>query len=78
MVRYRQAFEHMHDHCANTYETGLVAELRKELGNPAHGDIAALNRLTLVLRKLGRFEGIVESVEPVSRFILSASRRTIP
>jgi len=63
VVRYRQAIEQMHEYCAITYEIGLVADLRKELGKPAHGDIAALDRLTLVLRKLGRFNEIVERVD---------------
>lgn len=63
IARYRQAIEQMHQYCAITYETGLVAELRNEIGHPAHGDIAALDRLTLVLRKLGRYAEIAEAVD---------------
>lgn len=61
--RYRQAIDQMHEYCAITYETGLVAELRNEIGHPAHGDIAALDRLTLVFRKLGRYAEIAEAVD---------------
>ncbi|WP_210359097.1 hypothetical protein [Sphingomonas beigongshangi] len=63
VVRYRQAIAQMHEYSAITYETGLVADLRREIGVSAQGDIAALDRLTLVLRKLGRFNEIVESVD---------------
>jgi hypothetical protein len=62
-ARYRQAIEQMHEYCAITYETGLVAELQSEIGHPAHGDLAALDRLTLVLRKLGRYAEIAEAVD---------------
>lgn len=63
VARYRQAIEQMHEYCAITYETGLVADLRNEIGHPAHGDLAALDRLTLVLRRLGKFQEIVEAVD---------------
>lgn len=63
VVRYRQAIDQMHAYSAIVYETGLVADLRKEVGETAQGDIAPLDRLTLVLRRLGRFAEIVESVD---------------
>lgn len=63
VARHRQAIEQMHEFCAIPYETGLVADLRNEIGHPRHGDIAALDRLTLVLRRLGRFGEIVEAVD---------------
>lgn len=63
VARYRQAIEQMHEYSAIVYETGLVADLRKEVGEPAQGDVAPLDRLTLVLRRLGRFAEIVESVD---------------
>ena len=69
VARYRQAIAQMYEYCAITYETGLVADLRSEIDGPSHGDVAALDRLTLVLRKLGRFNEIVEAVdEYYSRF----------
>lgn len=61
--RYRQAIEQVHEYSAISYETGLVADLREEVGEPAQGDVAPLDRLTLVLRRLGRFAEIVESVD---------------
>ena len=39
-----------------------MADLQNEIGHPVQGDIASLDRLTLVLRKLARFAEIVESV----------------
>jgi hypothetical protein len=53
----------MHEYCAITWETGLVAELQNEVGRPSYGEIAPLDRLTLVLRKLGRFGEIIEAVD---------------
>jgi len=61
--RYRQAIKRVHEYTAMTLETGLVADLRKEVGEPVSGDILALDRLTLVLRKLGRFGEIVGDVD---------------
>ncbi len=46
-----------------TWETGLVADLQDEIGRPKYGEIAPLDRLTLVLRKLGRFGEIVPAIE---------------
>ena len=63
VARYRQAIEQMHEYCAITWETGLVADLRNELGPSTYGDILPLDRLTLILRKLGRFGEIVEAVD---------------
>lgn len=63
VARYRQAIEQMHEYCAITYETGLVADLRNELGTSTRGEIAGLERLTLMLRKLGRFEELVEATD---------------
>lgn len=63
VTRYRQAIAQMHEYSAITYETGLVADLRNEIGVPAQGDIAPLDRLTLVLRKLGRYEDIIAEVD---------------
>lgn len=63
IARYRQAIEQMHEYCAITWETGLVADLRNEMGRPSYGEIAPLDRLTLVLRKLGRFGEIIEAVD---------------
>ncbi len=63
VVRYRQAIERMHEYSAITYETGLVADLRKEVGERVSGDIQALDRLTLVLRKLGRFDELIADVD---------------
>jgi hypothetical protein len=67
VARYRQAIEQVHEYCAITWETGLVADLQNEMGQPRYGDIAALERLTLVLRKLGRFGELVEAVEDYFR-----------
>ncbi len=46
-----------------TWETGLVADLQDEIGRPKYGETAPLDRLTLVLRKLGRFGEIVPAIE---------------
>lgn len=63
IARYCQAMEQMHAYSAITYETGLVADLQKEIGQPIYGEIAPLERLTLVLRNLGRFGEIVAAVD---------------
>ncbi|RSY81079.1 hypothetical protein DAH66_15415 [Sphingomonas koreensis] len=63
VARYRQAIEQMHEYCGITWETGLVAELQNEMGGPNYGDITPVDRLTLVLRKLGRFGEIIEAVD---------------
>jgi hypothetical protein len=63
VARYRQAIEQMHQYCAISWETGLVADLQNEMGRPNYGEIAPLDRLTLVLRKLGRFGEIIEAVD---------------
>lgn len=63
IVRYRQAIERIHEYSAITWETGLIAELQDEIGRPSYGEIAPLDRLTLVLRKLGRFCEIIEAVD---------------
>jgi hypothetical protein len=63
VTRYRQAIEQMHEYCAITYESGLVADLRNELGTTIRGEIAGLERLTLMLRKLGRFAELVDATD---------------
>lgn len=63
VTRYRQAIQQMHEYCAITWETGLVADLQNEMRRPNYGEIAPLDRLTLVLRKLGRFREIIEAVD---------------
>lgn len=63
VVRYRQAIEQMHVYTAITTETGLVADLRQEVGEIVSGDIEAVERLTLVLRNLGRFDEIIAAVD---------------
>lgn len=63
VAHYRQAIDQMHEYCAMTWETGLVADLQNEMGRPSYGEIAPLDRLTLVLRRLGRFDEIVSAIE---------------
>jgi len=63
VTRYRQAIQQIHEYCAITWETGLVADLQNEMGRPNYGKIAPLDKLTLVLRKQGRFREIIEAVD---------------
>lgn len=63
ILRYRQGIEQIHECCAMTWETGLVADLQNEMGRPSYREIASLDRLTLVLRKLGRLSEIIGAVE---------------
>jgi hypothetical protein len=53
----------MLEYTTTVTKTGLVAQLRKEVGEPVRGDVEALDRLTLVLRKLGRYSELVEPVD---------------
>lgn len=60
--RYREAIERVHGYARMQTETGLVADLQRELGHH-YADVTPLDRLTMVLRRLGRFAEIVESVD---------------
>ncbi|MCW3848104.1 hypothetical protein OF829_12710 [Sphingomonas sp. LB-2] len=63
VTRYREAIERVHEYTGMEYESGLVADLQREVGRPQFGEIAPLDRLTLVLRKLGRFPELVDAVD---------------
>lgn len=63
VARYREAIEHVHVYAAMEWESGLIPELRREVGRPCRADIAPLHRLTRLLRQLGRFGEIVECVD---------------
>ena len=65
--RYREAIQRMYGYCGIEMERGLVAELRKEMGEPQYGDIDGLDRLTVLLMKLKRFEEVVEAVDDYAR-----------
>jgi hypothetical protein len=62
ITRYRQALERVHEYACMQTESGLVADLLAELGQH-YADVAPLDRLTFVLRRLGRFREIVECVD---------------
>ena len=61
--RYREALERGHEYSVIEYETGLVADLRRELGPTYYVDTAPLDRLTMLLRRLKRFDELVEAVD---------------
>lgn len=60
--RYRDAIEQMHAYRKIEYETGLIADLCRERWPPS-GDWDGLDRLTMVLRRLGRIGHLIEAVE---------------
>ncbi|MCP3732577.1 GIY-YIG nuclease family protein [Sphingomonas sp. MG17] len=62
VARYREAIDRVHAYARMETETGLVAELRREL-KQHYADVSPLDRLTLMLRKLGRFAELVECVD---------------
>jgi len=60
---YRQAIEQGHVYAAIIYETGLVADLHRELGHATSPEPGALDRLTLVLRQEGRNIELIAAVD---------------
>lgn len=64
IARYREALARVDEYTMlePQLEHGLVADLCREMGGPS-GDVHALDRLTLVLRRAGRYQDIVDEVD---------------
>lgn len=70
--RYREAIRYMAEYARMQTESGLIAEL---LGPPCWDDSEALDRLTLVLSRLGRYDELIRDAEAYFEFYPEAKER---
>jgi hypothetical protein len=67
IARYREALARVAEYASIETETGIVAEIRKEIGGGQFSDVSPLDRLTFVLMRQGRFQELIEEVDSYFR-----------
>ncbi|MGO9094840.1 MAG: hypothetical protein ACLQGV_06410 [Bryobacteraceae bacterium] len=69
VAQYQEAMSKMYEHESLVLERGLLAEYQQEMGyGKSRGDCNILNRLTLCLWKLGRYQDLIEAVDEFATF----------
>jgi hypothetical protein len=67
IARYREALRRVTEYASIETESGLLADIQKEIGRPSFGDVSALDRLTFVLVREGRYKEVIDEVDAYFR-----------
>ena len=63
IARYREALRRVAEYASIETVTGLIADIQKEIGRSYFGDVAALDRLTFLLARQGRYQELIDEVD---------------
>jgi hypothetical protein len=63
ITRYREALIRVAEYASIETESGLVADIQKEIGRSDFGDVAPLDRLTFLLARQGRYLELITEVD---------------